>query len=59
MSMPPPEQYPSRPNGMLPNSRFPLLVHRSAIPEGGADAVRHRRRARGWLDNRRCPAIYP
>ena len=38
MSTSSPEQYTSRPNGMLPNSRFPLLVYRGAVP-GGAEAV--------------------
>lgn len=53
-----PEQYPSRPKGMLPNSRFPLLVHRGAVPGGGADPVRERFRANGWLNNWRYPGIY-
>src|SRR6185312_3186165 len=46
-----PEQYNSKPKGMLPNSRFPLLVHRGGIPGGGGDAVRDRFRANGWLNN--------
>ena len=53
-----PEQHSSRPNGMLPNSRFPLLVHRGGIPGGGADAVQARFRANGWLNNWRYPGIY-
>ena len=52
-----PEQYASKPKGMLPNSRFPLLVHRSAVP-GGVEAVRDRFRANGWLNDWRYPAIY-
>ena len=32
-----PEQHWSKPAGMLPNSRFPLLVHRGGIAGGGAD----------------------
>ncbi len=58
MSTPSPEQYPSRPRGRLPNSRFPLLVHRGAIPGGGEGAVRDRFRANGWLNNWRYPGIY-
>ena len=57
MSKSSPEQYTSRPNGMLPNSRFPLLVYRGAVP-GGAEAVRDRFRANGWLNNWRYPGIY-
>ena len=53
-----PEQYASKPKGLLPNSRFPLLVHRGAIPGGGAEAVRDRFRAHGWLNNWRYPGIY-
>ncbi len=34
------EEYTGRPKGMLPNSRFPLLIHRGAVPDGGAKAVR-------------------
>lgn len=52
-----PEQYWSRPIGMLPNSRFPLLVHRNAVP-GGADAVTERFRSNGWLNNWRYPGVY-
>jgi uncharacterized protein YjlB len=52
------ERYPSRPSGMLPNSRFPLLVHRAAVPGGGADAVRARFRENGWLNNWSYPGIY-
>jgi uncharacterized protein YjlB len=51
------EQYHSKPNGMLPNSRFPLLVHRGGVP-GGGDAVRQRFRANGWYNNWRYPGIY-
>ena len=43
---------------MLPNSRFPLLVHRDGIPGGGADAVQARFRDNGWLNNWRYPGIY-
>ena len=30
-----PEQHSLKAKGMLPNSRFPLLVHRGGIPGGG------------------------
>jgi uncharacterized protein YjlB len=43
---------------MLPNSRFPLLIYRGAVPGGGEDAVRERFRANGWLNNWRYPGIY-
>lgn len=52
------EQHWSKPQGMLPNSRFPLLVHRNAIPGGGEDAVQKRFRANGWSNNWRYPGIY-
>lgn len=52
------EQYPSSPSGALPNSRFPLLVHRGGIPGGQAEAVRDRFRQNGWLNNWRYPGIY-
>ena len=52
------EQLTRRPSGMLPNSRFPLLTHRGAVPGGGADAVCDRFRANGWLNNWRYPGIY-
>lgn len=53
-----PELYTSRPKGMLPNSRFPLIVHRGGVPGGTADAVRRRFRDNGWLNNWRYPGIY-
>ncbi len=52
------ETYPSEPNGMIPNSRYPLLIHRGGVPGGGEDAVRARFRANGWLNNWRYPGIY-
>lgn len=48
----------SKPSGMLPNSRFPLLVHRNAVPGGGEQAVLDRLRTNGWLNNWRYPGIY-
>ncbi|WP_191059331.1 hypothetical protein [Geminicoccus harenae] len=56
--MPETEQYQSRPVGMLPNSRFPLLVHRAGISGGGVDAVKARFRQNGWLNNWTYPGIY-
>jgi len=52
------EEYTSRPNGRLPNSRFPLLIHRGGIPGGGADAVKSRFRSNGWINNWEYPGIY-
>lgn len=54
----PPEAHWSKPRGMLPNSRFPLLVFRNGIAGGGEEAVRERLRANGWLNNWRYPGIY-
>lgn len=53
-----PEQHFGRPSGMLPNSRFPLLVYRGGIAGGGADAVVARFRSNGWYNNWRYPGIY-
>jgi uncharacterized protein YjlB len=53
-----PEAYTSKPVGMLPNSRFPLLVHREAVPGGGVEEVLARFRQNGWLNNWRYPGIY-
>ena len=52
------ESYMSKPSGRIPNSRFPLLVHRGAIPGGGADAVKERFRSNGWSNNWDYPGIY-
>jgi uncharacterized protein YjlB len=53
-----PEQYWSKPRGMLPNSRFPLLVYRGALPGGGVDALRSHLHANGWYNIWRYPGIY-
>ena len=53
-----PEHYTARPKGLLPNSRFPLLVHRGGIPGGTVEGVRARFRANGWLNNWQYPGIY-
>jgi len=52
------ETYTSPPVGLPPNSRFPLLVHRGAVPGGGADAVRALMRKNGWSNNWAYPGIY-
>ncbi len=52
------EEMASRPNGMVPNSRYPLLVHRGALPGGGAGALGDRFRRNGWLNNWEYPGIY-
>lgn len=52
------ERYWSKPNGMLPNSRFPLLVHRNGVDGGGEAAVLERFRSNGWLNNWSWPGIY-
>lgn len=48
----------SKPAGMLPNSRLPLLVHRNAVPGGGEEAVVERFRSNGWYNNWLYPGIY-
>jgi uncharacterized protein YjlB len=57
MSKKSPELYWSKPVGMLPNSRFPLLVHRSGIPAGDEQVLK-RFQSNGWLNNWRYPGIY-
>lgn len=52
------ESYSSKPEGKIPNSRFPLLIHRGAIPGGGVDAVKARFRKNGWGNNWQYPGIY-
>ena len=53
-----PEQYWSKPKGMLPNSRFPLLLYRGAVEGGGVDAVRNLLQSNGWYNIWRYPGIY-
>lgn len=53
-----PEQHWSKPKGLLPNSRYPLLVHRQGVPGGGEDKMRARLRANGWYNNWRYPGVY-
>ena len=52
------ETYQEGPKGVLPNSRFPLLIHRGAIPGGGRAAVQDRFRENGWLNNWFYPGVY-
>ena len=52
------EHFTSRPEGKIPNSRFPLLVYRNAIPGGGVDAVISRFRSNGWSNNWSNPGVY-
>ncbi|MEI4493487.1 cupin domain-containing protein [Mameliella alba] len=54
----PTEELFSKPNGRVPNSRFPLLIHRGGIPGGGMDAVRAQFQKTGWLNNWNYPGIY-
>ena len=51
------EQFWSKPNGMIPNSRYPLLVHRLAVPGGGEDQIVARFRTNGWLNNWHYPGV--
>jgi uncharacterized protein YjlB len=48
----------SKPVGFVPNSRFPVLVHRHAVPGGGEGALISRFRGNGWLNNWRYPGVY-
>ena len=33
-----------KPNGLVPNSRFPVLIHRAAVTAGGGERSRRRDR---------------
>lgn len=48
----------SKPQGMIPNSRFPLLVHRNVVPGGGAEEIKDLFRLNGWSNNWDYPGIY-
>lgn len=52
------ESYTSAPNGFVPNSRFPLLVHRGALPGGDPEVVRRRFLDTGWGNNWQYPGVY-
>lgn len=51
------ETYQRGPMGKIPNSRFPLLVHRNAV-KGGDDEIIALFRKNGWLNNWKYPGIY-
>ena len=52
------ELYSSHPHGKIPNNRFPLLVHRAAVPGGGVEAVISVFRKNGWSNNWSNPGVY-
>lgn len=52
------ETYQCGAKGRLPNSRFPVVIHRHAVPDGGKDAVRNRFRENGWLNNWFYAGVY-
>ncbi|MFK7855320.1 MAG: hypothetical protein AB8B79_14450 [Granulosicoccus sp.] len=52
------DTYQCGPKERLPNSRFPLLIHRGAIPGGGEATVRQCFLKNGWLNNWSYPGIY-
>ncbi len=52
------ERYTSKPQGKIPNSRFPLLIHRGAVPGGGVKAVQTRFRENGWGNCWEYPGVY-
>ncbi len=52
------ESYQCGPKHRLPNSRFPVLIHRNAVAGGGRDAVKARFIKNGWLNNWFYTGIY-
>lgn len=52
------DTFQSGPRGLVPNSRFPVLIHRGAVAGGGKSAVHDRCRENGWLNNWFYPGIY-
>src|SRR4028119_1134541 len=52
----------SRPNGMVPNSRLPVLIHRNAVTADQdtdlASVIEAGLRRHNWLNNWRYPGIY-
>lgn len=52
------EKYFSEPEGMIPNSRFPLLIYRSAVVDGGAKAIKDCFLSNGWSNNWDYPGVY-
>jgi uncharacterized protein YjlB len=51
-----------KPNGLVPNSRFPVLIHRAAVTAGAgrdlADAIEDAFRRHDWLNNWRELGVY-
>ena len=51
-----------KPNGLVPNSRFPVLIHRGAVTAGPgddlADAIEETFRRHDWLNNWRELGVY-
>ena len=51
-----------KPNGRVPNSRFPVLLYRGAVTAGAGvdltDAVEETFRRHDWLNNWREPGVY-
>ncbi len=51
-----------KPNGLVPNSRFPVLIHRAAVTAGAgvdlADAIEATFRRHDWLNNWRELGVY-
>jgi uncharacterized protein YjlB len=51
-----------KPNGLVPNSRFPVLIHRAAVTAGAggdlADAIEETFRRHDWLNNWRELGVY-
>ena len=52
------ESYSSMPRGLVPNSRFPVLVYRDAAPRD-QPAMLQMFQQNGWLNNWVYPGIYP
>lgn len=52
------ECYSSMPRGLVPNSRFPLLMYRGAQPGGGKEETTAMFRRNGWLNNWEYPGVY-
>ena len=52
------ESLASKPNGLVPNSRFPTLVHRDGIAGGGVEKIKTYFRANGWLNNWNNPGVW-
>lgn len=51
------DSFTAGPNGAVPNSRFPVLIHRGAL-DGGVDGAIARFQQHGWLNNWQNHGIY-